>query len=286
MSVALVMRTHNDMPLVATTLRRLHEYRARFPFDFLVMDNASADGTVDEIRKYTQNIITVPEGTYIPGRVLNEAMKATKGELVVFLNSDCIPQHPEWIEKLLEGFTHPTVAAVFGRQIPQTNCQPIFAKDTEDTFGDGARQKYWRHCFSMASSAIRRSVWEKMGFSEILRYSEDIDWTWRVRQAGYEIRYVPDSVIMHSHNYTLKQWHKRQFGEGKADALIFDWDSWQASFLRYSLLPYGQQVLSDWKYSLRTGRLVDVLYAPVLRMAQLLGRRKGLLEGLKDKKTK
>lgn len=278
-TVSVVMRSHNDMPLIAETLRRLHTQRR--PLVLLAFDNASTDGTVEELRKYTDHIHHVPAGTYVPGRVLNQAMTATDGEFVVFLNADCTPRDDFMLDALLAGFGEQDalekVAAVFGRQIPRPDCRPLMVKDTEETYGDGSRQRFWRHCFSMAVSAIRRSVWEQTAFREDLQYSEDIDWTWRARECGYQIRYVAGACVLHSHNYTLHQFYQRQLGEGRAEARIFAWSSWESSLLRYSLLPYLRQVASDWKYCAANLQPGEALYSPVLRMAQMAGRRHGFL---------
>ena len=277
-----IVRSHNDMPVISETLLKLSEQS--LPFELLCLDNESTDGTVEELKKYSSRIVNIPKGTYIPGRVLNLGMELSSGPHVVFLNSDCTPQNRDWLEKLLLGFgENPKIAAVFGRQIPRPDCKPLFAKDTEDTYGDGNRQKCWKHCFSMASSAISRSVWEESRFDKNLKYSEDIDWTWRARQRGYLIKYVPDSIVMHSHNYTLKQFHKRHCGEGRAEAAIFEWSSWETSFLRYSLAPFARQILSDWKYCMKNGLIMGALSSPVIRLSQLLGRRKGFKEGLREK---
>ncbi len=273
-----VMRSCNDMPLIAESLKRLHEQR--LPFELFVFDNESTDGTVEEVRKYSQHVIHVPEGAYVPGRVLNEAMQTTTSEIVVFLNSDCVPQDDLVLEKLLNGFDDESVAAVLGRQIPRPGCWPIYARDTEATFGDGVRQSTWRHCFSMANSAIRRTMWEERPFNEGIQYSEDIEWTWWARQRGYSIRYIVDSIVEHSHNYDLRALYRRHYGEGCAEAVIFDWPAWERSWLRYSGIPWLRQVLSDWKYCLRTGELRWGLYSPVFRFAQMLGRRAGFHAGL------
>jgi rhamnosyltransferase len=279
-ALGVVMRSHNDMPLIVETLRRLQTQRR--PFVLTAFDNASSDGTLEEIRKYTDRIHHVPAGGYLPGRVLNQAMAETKGELVVFLNSDCTPQDDCVLDALVDGFTDENVAAVFGRQMPRPGCRPLMFKDTEDTYGDGSRQRFWRHCFSMAVSAIRRSVWERMPFKEDLQYSEDIDWTWRARGRGYEIRYVAAARVMHSHNYTLRQFYKRHFGEGRAEARIFEWSPWERSLVRYSLLPYLRQVASDWKYCAANRQVGEALYSPVLRMAQLAGRRRGFASSWRE----
>jgi len=101
----------------------------------------------------------------------------------------------------------------------------------------------------MAASAIRRDVWEALPFDEELRFSEDVDWTWRVRMIGREIRYVPDAVFEHSHEYDAHSLWRRMFGEGKADASIFRVGD--PGFSRGFALPLAAQIARD----LRAGAL-------------------------------
>ncbi len=281
MKPCVVMRAHNDMPLVREALDALA--RQTVPFDLVAFDNASSDGTREALAAIAARVIDVPAGQYVPGRVLNQAMQATQGEVVAFLNSDCTPVDTHWLQRLLEAASDPKVAAVFGRQVARPGCHPIHALDTERAYGDGHLNRTWMHFFSMASSAIRRSAWQAMPFDEALRYSEDIEWTWRARRAGWEVRYVADSVVMHSHDYTLRQLYRRHAGEGRADARIFDWTPWQRSLLRFSVLPYGRQVLSDWRDLAARGEWKALAEAPVIRAVQFAGRRSGFREGLKER---
>ena len=275
-----VMRSHNDAPLMGQTLAELA--LQTLPFRLAVFDNASSDGTRETAHACADLLVDIPAGSYVPGKVLNRAMRITDGPFVFFLNADCTPQHPEMLSVLLQCITQTsTIAAVFGRQNPRLDCQQLFAKDTTATYGDGALQAKWRHCFSMACSCIRRSCWEESPFNEDLQYSEDIEWTWRMRQRGYDIRYAPEAQVFHSHNYTLKQYYRRHIGEGEAEARIFDWTPWERSLLRYSLLPYIRQVLSDWRYCLPRGYIRATAYSPLLRLAQLFGRRVGFTAGLR-----
>lgn len=279
MKPTIVMRAHNDRPLIEKTLCMLAVQD--HPHDLVVLDNDSTDGTQEIVRARASRVVTIPRGQYVAGRVINLGMEASEGEIVVFLNSDCTPLDPTWLSRLLAGFTSENVAAVFGRQVPRPGCHFLHAADVESAYGDGARQARWRHAFSMASSAIRRSVWQKMPFNSALRYSEDIDWTWRARQAGHEIRYVPGSVVYHSHNYTYRQLYRRHRGEGEAEAQVFDWTPWQRSWTRYVALPWARQVLSDWKLCLRKRNLAPALESPLLRLVQQLGRRAGFNAGWK-----
>ena len=249
------------------------------PHRLLVLDNASTDGTTELAAARADRLESIPTGAYVPGRVLNRGMDLTDGEVVVFLNSDCTPIDAGWLRHLIEPFADPGVCATFGRQEPRPGCPPLEAKDLLETYGEGHRQARWKHCFSMASSAIRRSVWATLRFDETLKYSEDIDWSWRARQQGHRIKFAPESRAYHSHAYSLRQVYKRHFGEGNAEARIFAWSDWESSFVRYALIPYARQVWSDVRYCVRQGLLMGALEAPVFRLAQALGRRAGFIEG-------
>jgi len=281
MTVWVALRSHDDQPLVEQTLAALS--RQTIPLRLLALDNASTDGTREAVTACATRLVDVPAGAYVPGRVLNEAMTLTDGPVVVFLNADCTPQHDDWLERLLAGLDDPGVGAVFGRQVPRPGAHPLHARDTEAAYGDGTRQATWRHCFSMAASAIRRVDWEASPFREDLQYSEDIDWSWRLRQRGRGVRYVVDAVATHSHDYTLRQLARRHYGEGCAEAAIFEWSAWQASLVRYSLLPWGRQVLDDVRWALGSGEWRAALEAPLMRAVQAAGRRAGFRAGRRSR---
>jgi GT2 family glycosyltransferase len=281
-SVPVILRAHNDQPILDETLAALS--RQTRPFTLYVFDNASSDGSREAMAPFAEQIVDVPAGAYVPERVLNAGMRLVEAPVVVFLNADCTPQHDEWLERLLAPFEGPggeEIAAVFGRQVPRSSTHALHARDTEDAYGDGSRHASWQHFFSMAASAIRREDWQVSPFDESLQYSEDIDWTWRLRQRGRGVRYVPDAVAMHSHNYTFRQLYRRHVGEGAAEAHIFDWSLWKRSFLRYTVIPLARMLVDDLRRSARLGEWRVALEAPWVRLAQVAGRRAGFREGLK-----
>ena len=280
MKPTIVMRAHNDMPLVERSLDMV--WRQDHPFELVVLDNDSTDGTLDMVSQYTDRIVNIPAGEYVPGRVLNLGMQLARSEIVVFLNADCEPVNESWLRELVTKFDDHQTAAVFGRQLPRAGCWPLYAMDTEATFGDGSRQRRWRHCFSMASAAIRRSAWEDEPFDENLQYSEDIHWTWNARRRGLHVIYAPDSVALHSHNYTLPQYFRRHRGEGAAEATIFAWTRWERSLLRYSVLPFGRQVLGDWAWCWRHRSAKWAISSPWLRLGATLVRRMGFRRTLRE----
>jgi rhamnosyltransferase len=283
--VAIAMRSYNDIDVIRGTLEMV--FRQRYPhFTLWNFDSSSNDGTLDVIREYNapERIHQNDPKSYNPGRVLNHAV-ATVGDdadVVVFLNSDATPESEDWLGELIAPLAESDVGAVFGRQTARPDCRELFRKDTERAFGDGREAAQWVHFFSMANAAARREVLLAHPFETRVQYSEDIEWSYRLRKAGLRIVYVPEAAATHSHNYTLAQSYKRQFGEGKAEAWIFRDGELNTSFLRYMVLPTGMEVLRDMAWALRRRSLDAALHSLPLRVTQKWGRWRGLMAGRAD----
>lgn len=280
--VSIVMRSFNDAGVIGGTLEAVAGQRYR-DFELWNFDSSSTDGTIELIRQYNvaDRIRLNDSRNYNPGRVLNEAVYAVGGDYVVFLNSDATPTDSCWLERLIAPLANPGIGAVFGRQVARPDCRPLFWRDTERAFGDGSISSRWPHFFSMANSAARREVLLAHPFETLIQYSEDIDWSYRLRRQGLQVRYVADAVAVHSHNYTLAQSRKRQFGEGMADAWIFRDGEVSSGFLRYCLAPMGMDILRDAGWALRQRSLDALLHTVPLRAVQKWGRWQGLRAGLR-----
>ncbi|UCC14689.1 MAG: glycosyltransferase family 2 protein [Gammaproteobacteria bacterium] len=282
-SVAVVMRSFNDIDVIRQTLEAL-DRQTYTDFELWNFDSTSTDGTLDVIREFNQpeRIRLNDSRSYNPGTILNEAVSETSGRIIVFLNSDATPCDDRWLERLIQPFSDPTTGAVFGRQVSRPDCRSLFTKDTERAFGDGSISSSWVHFFSMANSAIRRDLAEKVPFETRINYSEDIEWSYRVRRMGKRVVYVADAVAMHSHNYSLRQSWRRHFGEGEADAWIFRRGELGTSMFRYCLAPLGMAVLRDISWAVEHRSMDAALHSIPLRMVQKFARWRGLKAGRRE----
>ncbi len=279
----IVIRSMNDGPELVRRCLVAVRSQEGVDFDILHIDSGSRDGTLEVIRELGGTLYHIRPCEYIPGRVLNFAMELCSNELVVFLNADAVPVGRSWLSELIKPLLNSeSVAATFSRQIAREDAQPLFVKDNERAFGDGREHSGWRHFFSMVSSAVKRSYWRTCRFSDSLRYSEDIDWTYRMRLSGAQIVYVPQSAVVHSHNYSLKQSYRRHFGEGVADAHIYRTDVFDASFVRQVLLSGLRENLRDFRIAIAEKNPAVITMSPLLRTAQRLGHYSGLKQGLKS----
>lgn len=281
--VAIIMRSYNDADVIRQTLEMVKRqtYRNVTLWNF---DSTSSDGTLDIIREFNrpERIFLNSSADYNPGRVLNEAVAIASADVFVFLNSDATPLGTDWLEQLIEPLADASVGATFGRQTPRPGCYSLFVKDTERAFGDGSVAAGWTHFYSMANAAVRADIMAQYPFETRINYSEDIEWSYRIRRDQHDIVYVAEAAATHSHNYTLKQSYRRHRGEGMAEAWIFRCGEINTSFLRYFLLPFGREVLRDISWGIRRHSIAALAHSLPLRAVQKWGRWQGMRETLKN----
>src|SRR5436190_17313721 len=209
--ITLIMRSFNEAWALRDTLPalRAQDYAN---WELIVFDSGSNDGSVELIRAaQPRHFIQLLPHDYNPSRVMNQGMELARTEVVIFLNADATPQGTQWLRPLAHALRNPATAAAFSRQIPRPDCAAVFAHDYERCFGDRRESAQWEHFFSMVSSGLRKEIWARRGFLESMQYSEDDEYTRWCRAEGYEVVYVPESVVTHSHNYTPAQAYKRSF---------------------------------------------------------------------------
>ena len=278
--VSIIIRSFNEGWALRDTLPalRAQDYTN---WELIAIDSGSTDGSVELLdRMAPRHLIRLAPEEYNPGRVLNRGMALARSHLGIFLNADATPQGPNWLRPLVAGLSKPGVAAVFGRQVPRPDCCAAFSHDYERCFGPERESAGWPHFFSMASSGIRKDIWLERGFNERLQYSEDDEYTrWCVAR-GYRIVYEPDSLVMHSHNYTLPQVWRRGFGEGKSLAAVwprFSSNDW--TWLRTVALGWAADAWRDFRYCRRKGRLGEWPATMRIRWTQRRARWAGFYAG-------
>lgn len=257
-SLSVIMRSHNDAPIIEQTLKALYS-QTRSSFDLLVVDSGSTDTTLEIVRRYPARIHSITASEYFPGKVLNWAMENVQGEIAIFLNSDAVLLTPQSLETILQSFDDPQVQAAFARQIPRPNAVSWVRRDYEASFPEHSCAPSWLP-LSLCFAAMRRDTWKKRPFYTQAWGSEDTEWgTWALR-SGHAIRYAPRAVCMHSHNYTVQQVYGRRYIEGEADAFIQ-----KSSYPLYRVpLDWSKAIARDTAFSIKR-REYRGLFANALR---------------------
>jgi rhamnosyltransferase len=286
---SIVIPTFNPGPELASVLDRIERQEAPGHFDILVVDSGSTDGTTDLLDSRDVPKLEVRHEEFNHGLTRQLAAERTQGDVVVFLSQDALPE-PGWLGGLLVAFDDPAVAGAYSRQIPRPEASP-FAVDqlsrwpaTDRTsrrqrlsdLGDfdalPLSRKIETVCFDNVSSAVRRTVLDRIPFRDV-GFGSDRDWAYRALKAGHTIAYRPSSRVIHSHDRSTWYELKRTFCDHRALRELFgepiprDLSEAFASFRSEALRLLDVATRTETPGS----RIRNRLKAPVLALARNLG---------------
>ncbi len=180
--------------------------------DIIVVDNASADGSVDIIKQYDMVRLIELKENFGFCRAVNEGIAATRTKYLILLNNDT-KADPAFVEELYKAIDkHDDTFSVASKML-QMN-----APDRIDSAGDlycalgwafslgkdKSSKKYDRESviFSACGGAAiyRKDLFEQIGYFDELHftYLEDVDVGYRARIMGYKNRYTPKAVVYHA----------------------------------------------------------------------------------------
>ncbi len=148
--------------------------------------------------------------------------------LVAFVDSDCVPTDG-WLAPLLGHFDDPLVAAVAPRIVSDPG-PPVGGRTRDEVLRSsldrGHREGLVRPGGPVPfvpSAALLVRVDAVTGpdlFDPALRGGEDVDLVWRLGDAGWDVRYVPSSTVVHDGPATLGAFLARRAFYGTTAAAL------------------------------------------------------------------
>ena len=147
----------------------------------------------------------------------NVAMKST-ADIICFISQDIVIENDDWLEKLVEPIINGQAEATYSRQLTKFNNIEKYTRESNypetsmiKSKDDINRLGLKTFFFSDASSAIRTNVFKKLnGYDDKnLPINEDMYLAYKLIMNNHKIGYQADSVVYHSHNFTLKELYNR-----------------------------------------------------------------------------
>jgi mycofactocin system glycosyltransferase len=195
----------------------------------VVVDDASTDpGATKEIAERHGARFVALANNIGPAGARNAGLAAVHTPLVAFVDSDCVPT-PDWLEPLLGHFDDPVVGAVAPRVVPAPRTPE--ARDAVSAYeairsslDRGTAEGLVRRGTSIpyvpsAAMVVRAAVASGSElFDATLRGGEDVDLVWRLADAGWDVRYVPQSTVEHDGPATLSAFLARRVFYGMSAA--------------------------------------------------------------------
>jgi len=215
----------NTAALLKECLQSIYQHPPSMPFEVIVVDNGSRDGSVAMVqREFPQARVLAQTENLGFARANNLAFAHAKGAFLLLLNSDTVVP-PGAIDALWRFAQQHPRAGIVGPRIQspdgklQYSCRAFptltillwralyldkllphnrWAGANYQTFAgyDRAREVDW---LQGSCLLVRREVLDTVGGldSGFFMYAEDMDWCYRARRAGWHVWYTPEATIVH-----------------------------------------------------------------------------------------
>lgn len=211
-AVSIVIPVYGQLAYTLNCLHSLLPHVSHHSFEILVGDDASKDASETWLRKVDgiRYIHHAENAGFIEN--CNKTAAGAKGEFIVLLNNDTRVAE-FWLDRLTESFSLFPKAGLVGSKLfyPDGSLQEAGGI----VWQDGSAWNYGRHddpnrpayCYarkadyvSGAAIAVRKALWDELGgFDTHFRpaYYEDTDLAFRIRDAGQDVIFQPQSKLIH-----------------------------------------------------------------------------------------
>jgi N-acetylglucosaminyl-diphospho-decaprenol L-rhamnosyltransferase len=199
--------------------------------EIVVLDNASEDGSAAAVRERFPDVrVLAQEFRAGFGANHNTVIRATTSRYVYVLNEDTTAD--DWAFARLLGYldAHPRVAAVGPKLIyPDGRRQdsawrfptPLVSAlglvtlgkaGVKQSHGDRARPVDW---VTGAALLLRREALDRVGLfdEDFFLYSEEVDLQFRLRRAGWEVHFLPETTVVHYESQFSSEIPERRINE-------------------------------------------------------------------------
>ena len=248
--LSIIIVNFNTKDLLSACLTSLFTHKKKEDqWEILVVDNASSDGSLDEVKSHLDQIGTKVKSIKVHlisnkvnlgyAAANNQGIRASKGDYVLLLNSDTEVRNGTIDAMLTYMETHQSISAATCRvELSDGSLDPACHRGFPtpwaaytyfsglerllphsklfSEYHQGYKDKTKEHtvdCISGAFLLIRRKIIEKVGLLDetFFMYGEDVDWCYRIRQKGFSIGFYPYVSILH---------RKKQSGRANEDESI------------------------------------------------------------------
>lgn len=204
--VSVGILTRNAGRLFHTVMEALRGQEMPWPFEVVVLDSASRDGTDRYAQEHGARVEAYRPAKFKFGAARDRLFELCRGEVIVTISQDVVPATRTWLADLVWPILEGKADATVGDQTVPPGGYAFYW----DYHGSWMRsvavrfdQAYGRIAISCSNLAMRREVWEKLRFGDCDTI-EDRVMQVKLHEGGYRMMQVKKALSFHGHDYTWK----------------------------------------------------------------------------------
>jgi len=232
--LSIIIVNYNVKDYLENALLSISKAVKKLNVELYVVDNASEDGSSALIRQKFPEVNLIENAVNLGfSKANNKALRLCKGKYIVLLNPDTIVQE-DTFEKLIKFLKDTKDAGMVGCKVlnPDGSLQLACRRSFPTPFAAFARligfsklfpkSRIWGKynltfldpdeitevdAVSGSFMMIKKEVLDKAGYLDesYFLYGEDLDWCYRIKNAGFKIYYYPHTSIIHFKGESAKK---------------------------------------------------------------------------------
>ncbi|NOY77249.1 MAG: glycosyltransferase [Calditrichaeota bacterium] len=216
---SIVIVTYHSERTLGTTLKSIYE-NTTIPYEIIIVDNASKKDVQDVIEELDIQLpVSVIRNSENLGfsKACNQGIRQAKGDYIVLLNPDTAVTS-DWLSRMLRHFSPDTGAVgpisnyAAGLQNYIHYVDPKWQGDfpleklAELIARQNVRKSVETKLLIGFCMMIRREAIEKVGLldEELFLGNDDLDYSLRLREAGYTLKIATDTFVYHEGQHSFK----------------------------------------------------------------------------------
>lgn len=212
--VSVVIPAYNAQKTIAGCLDSLMNQDYPGDYEVIVVDDGSADSTPDIVSRYERARL-IKQANAGPAAARNKGAMDARGEIILFTDSDCVPEG-NWITEMMSPFKDDKdIVGVKGRY--KTKQEEVTARfvqfEYEDKYLYMQKDRYIDFIDTYSAGFKRDIFLEMHGYDTEfpVACAEDVELSFRLSKKGYKMIFNPDAVVYHIHPYRLKDYLKKKY---------------------------------------------------------------------------
>lgn len=234
MDLSIIIVNYNVKEFLENSLQSILKATSRISYEIIVVDNASDDGSIELIKSKFPEVKLIENKENIGfSRANNIALNIARGKYFLLLNPDTIVEE-DTFETMLKFFDENKDVGLAGCKIInpdgtlQAGCRRsfpgpwnsfckvtglsslfpksrIFARYNLTYLDENLTHEV--DAISGSFMFLKSEIYKKIGGldEDFFMYGEDLDWCFRVQQAGYKVFYVHSTQIIHYKGESTKR---------------------------------------------------------------------------------